>query len=220
VLSLTTQRARRYLFLGQTSRHDQIISAAASIIANKGYSRTSLQEIADKVKLRKQSLYHYFKSKAQIFYEILHVVISEGLQNITRIRELPIDPAEKLRRVIYWHAYEFYLHENRMKVYIQGKWDVLGGKCRRELRSLERQYDGTYCDILQEGVASGTFRADLDVHVVEFVLVGIIYHMAKWYSPQGRLTIDQIVDNYVALLFKGLLTPESQESLGTKGLGS
>jgi len=51
---------------------EAIKQAAFELFAEKGYEATSTQDIADAVGLKKQSLYSHFKSKSDIFMEVLH----------------------------------------------------------------------------------------------------------------------------------------------------
>lgn len=50
---------------------EEIKQAAFELFAEKGYECTSTQDIADAVGLKKQSLYSHFKSKSDIFVEVL-----------------------------------------------------------------------------------------------------------------------------------------------------
>jgi len=193
------------------NRREEILSAAAQLISTRSYSTVSLTEIANKVNLRKQSLYHYFGSKEDIFYEILLDVVSGLIQDLKRITELSVSPAERLKQAIYLHVSKFFENEAKMKVYAEVEWEVLEPKRRREFRALERQYDEMFDGILREGIANSAFRSDLDVRIVEFAIIGMMYHMAKWYSPAGRLSAEEIANNYVRLLLEGIYACDSKQ---------
>ena len=50
-------------------RH-KILLESEHLFLQRGYDRTSLQMIADKVNISKSNLYHYFKNKEELFYEL------------------------------------------------------------------------------------------------------------------------------------------------------
>ena len=52
-------------------KKDQILCEAAKLIAELGFEGTSMQLIAEAVGLQKQSLYAHFKSKDEIFSEVV-----------------------------------------------------------------------------------------------------------------------------------------------------
>ena len=78
---------------------DEIISVACSLFSRKGYSATSLKEIADQVGLHKTSLFHYFKNKEEILMEVM----DKGLREYVNVLDKPaIDPnldAERKLRI-------------------------------------------------------------------------------------------------------------------------
>lgn len=194
-------------------RKRQILAVAAMLFANRTYSRTSLQDIASRLRFRKQSLYYFFGKKEDILYEILIAAISQVVEWLKRITESPAGPVEKLRNVIAMHAYEFHANESITKLYSQEKWDVLRPSRRRELKTLERQYDDMLQGILREGIDDGLFRADMDVKITAFAMVGMLFHMSRWYSPEGRLSVEEVVNNFVNVVFNGVLSSEREARL-------
>ena len=55
-----------------------ILAAANTLIARKGYENTTMREIADAANLSYQTLYNYFPSKAQIVQAMLTDVDKAG----------------------------------------------------------------------------------------------------------------------------------------------
>ena len=61
----------------ENERKNEIISAAKKLFALKGYSPTSMDDIARDVGITKASLYYFFKGKEEIFAAIIEEVIAE-----------------------------------------------------------------------------------------------------------------------------------------------
>lgn len=69
----------------------KILLEAQHLFLQRGYDRTSLQMIADKVNISKSNLYHYFKNKEELFYELTDGA-AEGLKKlILRFRDKRFD---------------------------------------------------------------------------------------------------------------------------------
>src|SRR5260370_8819001 len=68
------QRSRKKSRTPQ-SRRDQILSAAAKLIAEHGYHKTSMDAIALAVGIHKASLYHHFESKEAIVIALHQSII-------------------------------------------------------------------------------------------------------------------------------------------------
>jgi len=91
-------------------REEQILDAAAELFRRRGYSATSLQEVADRVGLHKSTLYHYFASKDDLLFRIVRDV-GAGVDRVADdVAELDVDPLERiaayLRRLIEFGAAE------------------------------------------------------------------------------------------------------------------
>ena len=63
-------------------RKIQIIKAAAKRFARHGLNKTTLDEVARDIRIGKATIYHYFKSKDDLFYETLKWEIDIFLDNI------------------------------------------------------------------------------------------------------------------------------------------
>lgn len=51
--------------------HQRLLTAAAALFAERGYSGTSMADIAERVGVRKASLYNYYPSKEEILMHVL-----------------------------------------------------------------------------------------------------------------------------------------------------
>jgi len=61
---------------------DKIMSAAVALFATKGLAATSAREIADKAEVAVGLMYHYYKSKEEIF----EALVQHGMKEIGELR--------------------------------------------------------------------------------------------------------------------------------------
>lgn len=52
-------------------RREELLAAAACVISEKGYRNASIQDIIEKAQVARGTFYHYFKSKKDIFLELI-----------------------------------------------------------------------------------------------------------------------------------------------------
>ena len=64
-----------------SSTRDRLLTAAAKLFAERGYGLTSMRDIARATRMRVASLYHHFKSKDDLYHEVLE-------REQSKIREL------------------------------------------------------------------------------------------------------------------------------------
>jgi AcrR family transcriptional regulator len=73
----------------ENDRKSQIIKAAVKRFARHGLNKTTLNEIARDLRIGKATIYHYFKSKEELFYQTLEYDVSLFTEDITRIFNNP-----------------------------------------------------------------------------------------------------------------------------------
>jgi hypothetical protein len=75
---------------------------------------------------------------------------------------------------------------------------------RQQLNLSPKQYVGYWQRILREGVKAGEFRAEPDVPVVTYGLLGMLNWAYKWDKPRGRLGVREVAEQFSTLALAGL----------------
>jgi len=81
-------------------RREQILSHALRFFADRGLSATKITDIAAAVGMSQGLLYHYFRSKEEIFTEIIREAFVKMNAAARALEELPLPPREKIRMAI------------------------------------------------------------------------------------------------------------------------
>jgi AcrR family transcriptional regulator len=79
-------------------RRDQILSAALRVFAKRGFAATKISDIVAKAGMSHGLVYHYFKSKEEIFLELLKMAMEASSQSLLMMERMPISPIEKVRQ--------------------------------------------------------------------------------------------------------------------------
>jgi AcrR family transcriptional regulator len=80
-------------------RREQILSAALKVFATKGFAATKISDIVSKGGMSHGLVYHYFRSKEEIFFDLLKRAIATSVQSITQVAASPMAPLEKVRAI-------------------------------------------------------------------------------------------------------------------------
>ena len=185
---------------------EDIIAAAAKVFQTKGYHAATVQDIADAVGILKGSLYHHVKSKEDLLYLIVKEPIARIYERMTEIADSDRPAAEKLRRAILAHLEAFDRHYPHLFVYLHER-EEMKRRFREQFKLSPKHYERCWQQILREGVKSGEFRTDFDVHVVSYGLLGMLNWLYKWYEPGGRLSVREVADQFSTLALAGLAAP-------------
>ena len=190
---------------------EEIIAAAAKVFQTKGYHAASVQDIADAVGILKGSLYHHFESKEELLYLIVKEPRARLYQTVADIVADDAPAGDKLRRAILAHLEAFEKHYPYLFVYLREREQMT-----RRFRGAPKEYERYWQQILREGVKSGAFRADLDVHVVSYGLLGMLNWLYQWYDPGGRLSVREIAAQFSTMALAGLAAAERNGRVSRK----
>ncbi|UUZ83887.1 TetR/AcrR family transcriptional regulator [Paenibacillus sp. P26] len=78
-------------------RREQIMAAALKVFARRGIIGTKMSMIADAAGISHGLLYHYFKSKEELFTTLVQGAMVESISAMKDIYRLPGSPIEKIR---------------------------------------------------------------------------------------------------------------------------
>jgi AcrR family transcriptional regulator len=145
-------------------RHRQeILSAALELFAQKGFYNVSMHDIAAAAEFATGTLYNFFASKEDLFFELLVACAEESLAVILPALEGPEDEGQKVAGFIAAHeriaveqivAVRLYLLENR------GRY-LPGPKVEAKKREIDARLTSRLSEVIAAGVRKGLFN-DID----------------------------------------------------------
>jgi len=179
-----------------------ILETAAHLFLERGFSRTSMRELAAMLKITKPALYYYFQNKEQILVECYRAGIAsiEGL-----LEEAVLDDGDGLKKVeTYLQVYATAIVSHDFGRCVAMLDDAeLSATTRREVRMLKRRIDASVRRFIEEGIADGSI-ADCNPKLAAFAAAGAINWIGTWYRPTGDLSGEEIATGFSRLLTRGL----------------
>jgi TetR/AcrR family transcriptional regulator, cholesterol catabolism regulator len=188
---------------------DDIVSAAAKVFRTKGYHAATVRDIAEEVGILKGSLYHHFQSKEELLYLVVREPIAQMYRTMADIAASNGTAAEKLTRAISAHLEAFDRHYPHLFVYLRER-EAVKRRFREMIGFSPKEYERCWQQILSEGVKRGEFRADLDIQVAAYGLLGMLNWLYKWYDPKGRLSVHEVTEQFASLALGGLTARPSK----------
>ncbi|MCZ7603326.1 MAG: TetR/AcrR family transcriptional regulator [Melioribacteraceae bacterium] len=80
-----------------SAKREQIIEAAENVFAYYGYNKTTLEDIANKVGMKKNSIYYYFKNKEDLLNEIISRIYKSKISDFEKRVESVESTFDKLK---------------------------------------------------------------------------------------------------------------------------
>ena len=181
-------------------RRTEILHAALRAFRERGYHATTLEDIAERLGIRKTALYHYFPDKEAILYACHRESLAELSRILAGARALE-SPQERLSYVIREHV-------RVMTDTLEGsplafEVTALSGDRQREIIAARDKYERALRRMIQDGMAAGDFRPTNPKTAV-FAILGAINWIARWYRPDGALHADELGTEFADHLLGGL----------------
>lgn len=188
-------------------RRGEIRGHAARLFQSQGFHATTMDDIAEAVKLNKGTLYHYYESKANLLFEIL---LDTHDRRLTRIRSRPagISHEERVRVFIEETIMDLADHPVEGAVLFQEAPFVHLWLTRDQvqvLRSRQAEFDKFVVQAVRDGQEAGIFDESLDSRVVTSSLVATVSWFVRWYKPGGRLSARDVAEQSSTLILRGLV---------------
>lgn len=185
------------------SKEQEIISVAARLFKEKGYRATTLEDIAAAVGMLKGSLYYYIRSKEELLYLVVRDPIRQAYNKLEEIVTSEAPVTAKITQAVRNHMIVFHEHYPHIAVYLHD-YHHLMQKLQKNVIETPKHYQRQWATLLQQGVESGELRADLDIKVTAYAILGMCNWVYRWYNPHGDLSAEDIAEVFTKLVLEGL----------------
>lgn len=187
-----------------TGPRDAIRSHAIHLFGKQGYTGTSMRDIAGAVGVLPGSLYAHIDSKEALLVEIVDYGISRFLDAVAPHVAADGPPVERLRAMIVAHVEVVAEHPERSLVVFH-QWRFLGAENIPFALERRRTYERCYVEVVEQGMADGSLKADLNARIVVLTILGALNWTPEWFSPDGRLSPSQVGELMAGTLLGGIL---------------
>jgi AcrR family transcriptional regulator len=193
-----------------TERRREILMGAARAFAHGGYDATNMDQIAHECGLAKGHIYHYFRSKEEIFTEIRIDAVSRLVERLAAIALAAKDEPElALRKAISAVIGRVFEEEGRYERALPDPVS-LSPENRKRIRTLGRRYERMFANIVRRGIDKGIFVPG-DPKLMTFVILRAAFTVTNWYREGGKWKTQWIVDQVTEQLVRSVRQPGARD---------
>lgn len=194
---MTDGRSRR-----RAGTRQRLYEAAVELIAEQGFSATTVDDIALRAKVAKGTVYYNFKSKNDLFEELLRYgigLLTDGFREA--VAGLP--PREAVAALVRTQLDFIRRSRSFAQLLLSEMWRT-NREWHRTLVLLREQAIGVIAETLRAGVESGDLPAELDVPVAAAALFGVGLVVAvDWLVFQPERPIEEVERSLLAIVDRG-----------------
>ncbi len=178
----------------------RMLKAAAQCFNQKGYSGTSLRNVADVLGLTDAALYYYVRNKEELVYLCYVRAADLGREALDRAVAEGQNGMDIMLRYFRYHV-EMMVGD-RGPIAIMSEIPSLEPDHREEVLELSRRHSLNFEAVLEAGIKDGSI-AICNVRMTGNAIMGSINWIPKWFHgdpAQGR----ELVAEFPAVLARGL----------------
>lgn len=182
---------------------EDIVYAAAEVFGRVGYDRATIDEVAQKVGIKKGSLYYHIRGKEDLLLAI-HTLLIEKLISQTNARIAECDSPQTRLRAVIEVAMQL-IAENRQEVTVfLNERRAIEGPRWVDVVTMRDQYQNTVEQVIAEGVEQGAFRA-LPIKIAALGILGMTNWGYQWFHSEGAMSSGEVAGVFSDLIINGML---------------
>ena len=186
---------------------ESLLAVAVEIFNERGYDRTSMRDLAQRLGIAKSAIYHHVAGKEELLRMALDRALA-GLAAVTeQARVLPAPAIERLEYLVRGsvEVLEAELPYVTLLLRVRGNTEV-----ERAALGQRRAFDRFVAELVAQAMRDGDIRPDVDAMVTARLLFGLVNSVVEWYRPGPRedmravTEVRSLPDEICAMAFDGL----------------
>jgi AcrR family transcriptional regulator len=178
----------------------RLLLGAVEAFAERGFHATTTRDIAGRAGMSPAALYIHYKTKEELLHHISRVGHERAVRVLDEAARSGGSDTERLARAVRdfvrWHAE----HHTTARV-VQYELAALGDQHYEEIVELRRRSEEILREVLAGGDASGEFSVT-DIRGTTLAVMSLCIDVARWFSPAGRRTPDEVGALYADLVLR------------------
>ena len=186
----------------KASKKELILQKAATMFRDKGYSATSMRDLAETVGIEAASLYNHIQSKAEILQEITFRTANDCNVQLDSLDNNGMTCTKKLEALIRFHVQ---MMLNRFEEYhvMVNEWIHLSEPYLTNFSVQRRNYVQKIEAIIEEGIQHKELKPIIP-YVAVLTILSSVRGLEYWHRSKQKITPEEMEENMVSHLILGL----------------
>jgi len=188
-------------------RRAQILEAARQIFAERGFHAAKMSDIAQAIGVSQGTLYHYFRSKDDLFLALLSTWAERLADTVGGLPDVPLSATDKMWAMTRLATAFLQADVELLPVLVEfWAYALHNPKAAASFRHLFEAMQQSCAAIIEEGIANGEFKP-IDVQTLSALPLVIVDGAIVLASIIDRdlMQPEQVIEKTQRLVFDGLL---------------
>lgn len=186
-----------------SSKKDLIAQKASALFKKKGYSSTSMRELAETVGVEAPSLYNHIGSKSELLQIICFKVANAFNSYLNTAENTTGKIVSKIESIIRFHI-QMMLNDFDEVYVANHEWKHLKEPYLSNFLIQRRSYEKRLVSLIEAGVTAKEFK-DINPYVSVLTILSAVRGLEFWQQNKKNISSQVLEDDMVNLLLKGII---------------
>jgi AcrR family transcriptional regulator len=186
-----------------TDRKTEIITVAAQLFKEKGYSAVTMRDIAQAMDIKAASLYNHIKSKQEILVLIVIEIAEEFTNTMDEVVSSNETTIKKIERIIQLHI-DITLRDANALACLNNDWMHLADAELTYFIKMREDYEENFRTIIKKGIEDGEIK-NLNLEVIIFSTLSTLRTLYLWYGKKKSPNPSVLKSNMIQVLLNGIV---------------
>jgi AcrR family transcriptional regulator len=184
------------------TKKDAITKKAVRLFKEKGFSATSMRDLAEAIGVEAPSLYNHIGSKNEILQEICFKIANLFIAHIEEVEVSTQSVLMKMELIMRFHI-KMMIDEYESVYISDHEWKHLPEPYLSNFKNQRRIYRARLADIVQQGINNNELKK-INPYVAVLTILSAISGIESWQRSKKNADAKSLEENMVTILIDGL----------------
>ena len=183
------------------ARGAAILEAAFALIVEQGYDALTMEALAARVGISRQTLYHHFASREEITLRAVLTLMEQGIAAIQSL-DSSLAPIERLKQIV-----RGMLESRSEPVYaalVKVRHSLMSVKSHPDYQRAYERRASALAEIVEAAQKAGEIRVGLPSRLIVQMLLGLVSNSYEELIAAGQTTPAEVTEAILDVFFTGL----------------
>ena len=185
------------------NKKDLIYKEAAKLCGEKGYSASTMRDLAERVQLKASSLYSHIGSKEEILRKICFDNANHFINGMEKVEQMKVNNAGKIEALLLLHI-RTAIEDTTSVTVFNDEWRHLTEPNLGKFVMLRKDYENRFRNIIKEGIEKNELKK-IDTEILLYSLLNSVQWLHYWYKPNRKIETKNLENNILAMLMDGII---------------
>jgi AcrR family transcriptional regulator len=181
---------------------EAIAQKASRLFKEKGFSATSMRDIAEAFGIEAPSLYNHINSKKEILQEICFKIADLFTTHINKMEVSDLPVIEKLELIIRFHI-RMMLQEYECVYISDHEWKHLPEPYLYDFKNRRKSYRIRLANMIAQGIQNKELKK-IDPYISVLTILSAIGGIESWQQSKKSINPRSLEENMITILLGGL----------------